>query len=236
MQNSDLSLHESTKLKFLRLFWNRVLPRPWQQVIELLWFSMEASFFLFAAFFPQNAAVDEKWSKDWPPQWAAPAPETEMVRAPPKGRAWENSWCPACWRAARAQRCAARWMGRAAPMPSGHSETACCQVVDKGKANKERQKERKRKKYVINTDIFMIISAILFPLKREWLMEFHSKFLINASSQTLSLNNFGNPLSCTSMTCSMTSIYQQNFQHATSVETAAILEHLSQLWAQCKWQ
>ena len=81
----------------------------------------------------------------WPLRWAAPAAEAGIGRAPPWGREWESSWCPACWRAARARRCAARWTGRAAPALNGHSGTVCCQGSRRGRqAKRGRKKERER--------------------------------------------------------------------------------------------
>lgn len=61
-----------------------------------------------------------------PPQWAGPAAVAGTVPAPQWGKGWANSWCPACWLVTRAQKCAAKWMGTAAPALRGHIETTHC--------------------------------------------------------------------------------------------------------------
>lgn len=53
------------------------------------------------------------------------------VPTPRWGKVSGSSWCPACWRATRARRCAARWTGRAAPERRGRTETRRCGYTQK---------------------------------------------------------------------------------------------------------
>lgn len=68
----------------------------------------------------------KKTDGDWPPQWAYPEHEEGKVTAPPSGRVWESSRCPACWQEARVRRCAARWRDTVVPGKHGHIEIRHC--------------------------------------------------------------------------------------------------------------
>lgn len=81
-------------------------------------------------------SVEEEWMRiSWiilkqiscrPPRWAAPAAVAGRVPARQWEMGWVSSWRPACWLAAQARRCVARWRGTAAPALHGHTETAHC--------------------------------------------------------------------------------------------------------------
>lgn len=67
-----------------------------------------------------------KQNSDRPPRLEAPATVAGRVPALRWEMGWGSSWRPACWLAAQARRCVARWRGTAAPALHGNIGTTRC--------------------------------------------------------------------------------------------------------------